>query len=270
MNCTRAFEIDLEDLLLDPGSAEFREFASHCEGCADCAAELELHRGMLARLKDEDADAVVHPSDASLLELARRPENLTQEERTGLRAHMRECHPCDDAYRATLMLVPEPQLSPIARAALAVREFLSPSGMRQWAPVAIALVMAAGVTWQLDPFGLGEPELRYRGTPGEFALEVEVPEAGERGGFALYGIDDDDTVLLRVDVPDAWYGSEVTAKIVTEEGVTTIFEGPLHWDPERRETGFLEPKAGIFDFDSYRIELTPEHGEPQSHWVDVR
>jgi hypothetical protein len=270
MNCTRAYEVDLEDLLLDPGSAEFREFATHSEGCADCAAELALHRGMLARLKDEDTDAVVHPSDASLLQLARRPESLTQEVRSELRAHLRDCHPCDDAYRATLMLVPEPQLSPIARAVEALREFFAPSGMRQWAPVAIALVMAAGVTWQLDPFGLGEPELRYRGEPGAFALEVEVPTPEQRGEFALYGMQDDDTVLLRVDVPDAWYGSEVMAKIVTKEGATVIFEEPLHWDPKRRDTGFLEPKAGIFDFDSYRIEVTPEDGDPQTHWIDVR
>ena len=49
-----------------------------------------------------------------------------------------------------------------------------------------------------------------------------------------------------------------------------IFEAPLHWDEKRRDTGFIEPKAGIFDFDSCRIEVAPEGGAPQTHWIDVR
>jgi hypothetical protein len=271
MNCYRAYEIDLEDLLIDPESEELREFAAHSESCADCAGELALHRGMLARLKDEDADEVVHPADEALLQLARRPESLSQELRTSLRAHLRDCHPCDDAYRATLMLIPEPQLSPVARAVEALRGWLAPSAMRAWAPVAIALVMAAGVTWQLDPLGFRDtpPELQVRGVPGEFALEVEVG-AGERGSFSLYGIDDHDVVLLRVAVPAELFGHDIPARIATESGSSVIFEGSLEWDPERRDSGFIEPVAGIFDRDSYRVEVVPADGAPQTFWLDVR
>ena len=108
MNCTRAFDIDLEDLLVDPESAEFRDFEAHSASCSDCAGELALHRGLLARLKGEEIEQREHPADALLLRLARNPDKLRDAERTSLRSHLRDCAPCDDAYRATRMLLPEP------------------------------------------------------------------------------------------------------------------------------------------------------------------
>ena len=54
MNCQRAYEIDLEDLLAEPESPELREFEAHCEGCASCAGELAMQRGLLARLSDDN------------------------------------------------------------------------------------------------------------------------------------------------------------------------------------------------------------------------
>jgi hypothetical protein len=271
MNCYRAYETDLEDLLIDPESVEFREFETHCAGCSDCAAELALHRGLLARLKDEPADAVEHPADAVLLQLARRPESLAQEERAELRAHLRDCHPCDDAYRATLMLVPEPQLSPVARAVEAVRGWLSPSALPAWAPVAAALVLAVGIFMRVGVLGPDEtpPELRVRALPGHYATVVEITPS-HRGSLELYGLDDEEVVLLRVPVSQDQFGSEVLAKISSPGGDAPIFEAPLAWERGETTSGFLEPKAGIFDRDSYRIELVAADGGTRTYWLDVR
>ena len=52
MICNRAFEIDLDDLLIDPDSEDLRHFEIHAQDCPDCAAELELQRALLGRLSD--------------------------------------------------------------------------------------------------------------------------------------------------------------------------------------------------------------------------
>jgi len=271
MNCYRAYETDLEDLLLDPESLEFREFEAHSEGCPDCAGELALHRGLLARLKDEPADRVEHPTDAVLLQLARRPESLEQEQRADLRAHLGDCHPCDDAYRATLMLVPEPQLSPVARAVEAVRGWLSPGALPAWAPVAAALVLAVGVFLRVGVLGPEEtpPELRVRSLPGHYATEVEITPS-QRGSLELYGLDDEEVVLLRVPVSQEQFGGEVLARISSPGADAPVHEARLGWDSANPSTGFLQPKAGIFDPDSYQIELEAADGAKRTYWLDVR
>jgi hypothetical protein len=270
MNCNRAFEIDLEDLLADPGSAEFSEFEAHSTSCSDCAAELALQRGLLARLKGEEVVKVEHPADALLLRLARDPDKLHDAERASLRAHLGDCPPCDDAYRATLMLVPEPQPSPVARLAQALRGALVPSALPAWAPIAAGLVLAVGLTLRLDPLGLGDPapEFRFRGVPSEFAMQVEVAP-GERASLSLYGLAAADVVLLRLELPVELRGSDVAAKI-SLEGEAPIFSGTVSWDPNDESGGFLEVEAGDFERDSYVIELVPESGAPRKYVLDVR
>ncbi len=54
MSCQKAFEIDLEDLLLSPDSEEFRVFEEHSRSCSDCASELSSQRGLVARLRGLD------------------------------------------------------------------------------------------------------------------------------------------------------------------------------------------------------------------------
>ncbi len=272
MNCHRAYETDLEDLLLDTESEELREFEAHAESCRDCAGELALYRQLLARLKDEPAPAQEHPADAVLLQLARRPESLSQEQRSELRAHLRDCHPCDDAYRATLMLVPEPQLSPVARALETVREWLAPPKLATWAPVAAALVLAVGITLQVAPFGGPEtpPELRVRSVaPAEDAYEVPL-SGSDRFTLELHYLDKEKPVLLRVPVPSELFGGDVRAKISGARGEAPVFEGLLAWDPDAPGSGYLLPKAGIFDRDSYRIELSLAEGATRTYWLDVR
>jgi anti-sigma factor RsiW len=105
MSCSRAFEIDVEDLLAEPESLELGALESHSAGCPDCASELALQRGLMARLRGGDAaDEARHPSDALLLGLRRDPDSLSDPDRAGLRAHLRDCPPCDDAFRAIGML----------------------------------------------------------------------------------------------------------------------------------------------------------------------
>lgn len=270
MNCTRAFDIDLEDLLVDPESAEFRDFEAHSASCPDCAGELALHRGLLARLKGEEIEQREHPADALLLRLARNPDALPEAERTSLRAHLRDCAPCDDAYRATLMLVPEPQRSLLARVGEVLRSWLVPSALPAWAPVAAVLALLVGVTLQLDPLGLGgpEPDLRFRSIPSAFATQLELA-VGERSSLSLYGLAEDDVVILRVELPEALRGTEVRATIATEGGMP-VFEGRVGWDPDADLGGFLDLRAGAFERDSYRIELVSASGARHSFWLDVR
>ena len=270
MNCNRAFEIDLEDLLADPGSAEFSEFEAHSSTCSDCAGELALHRGLLTRLRSEEAEAIEHPEDALLLRLARTPDKLPEAERSGLRTHLRNCAPCSDAYRATLMLVPEPQPSLAARLVESLRGALVPSALPTWAPVAAGLVLALGLTLQLDPLGLGEPtpELRFRGVPGEFSMQLEIAPS-DRGSLSLYGLEDDDVVLLRLELPATLRGSEVAAKIALADE-DPVFRGIVAWDPGHESGGFLEVDAGNFERDSYLIELVSEDGVSYEYVLDVR
>jgi hypothetical protein len=270
MNCHRAFEIDLEDLLADPESDDCRSFETHAAGCPDCAGELAVQRALLARLRDEEPQPIEHPADAALLRLARTPDELSSEQRTSLRAHLRDCPPCDDAYRATLMLVPEPAPSPLASALAALRGWLTPSAARAWVPIAAALVLAVGVTLRLGlpgPDGPA-PELRFRSAPGEFAMELELA-ADERSSLSLYGLEADAVVLLRLALPSELRGTALTAKISPEDGAP-VFEGPVSWDPEDESGGFIEPRVSAFERDSYRIDVADAAGTVGSFTVDVR
>ena len=270
MNCNRAFEVDLEDLLATPGSAELSEFEAHSATCADCAGELVLHRGLLARLRNEQVEAIQHPTDALLLRLAQNPGKLPEAERTSLRTHLRDCAPCGDAYRATLMLVPEPQTSTVARLVETLRGALTPSSLPTWAPIAAGLVLALGLTLQLDPLGLSDPtpELRFRGVPGEFTTQVEIAPS-DRSSISLYGLEDDDVVLLRLELPATLRGSEVAAKI-SLPGEDPVFRGIVAWDPGHDSGGFLEVDAGSFERDSYLIDLVSEDGVSYQYELDVR
>ncbi len=44
MNCTKAHETPIENLLAAPDSPETVDFLAHCELCDACSAELERHR----------------------------------------------------------------------------------------------------------------------------------------------------------------------------------------------------------------------------------
>jgi hypothetical protein len=268
MNCQRAFEIDLEDLLVDPASPELREFEAHCEGCPDCAGELALQRGLLVRLKDSEPEKE-HPSDALLLRFRRDPDALPDAERAGLRAHLRDCAPCEDAYRATLMLVPEPERSPLARLSAALREWLVPSALPAWAPTAIALLLVSGVFLTLDPLGLRykDPGPLYRSIPSEFAMEVELaPE--RRTSLSLYGLADDDVVLLRLELPDALAGADVEARLSFEDGAE-VHAGTAFWDAGD-ETGVLVLTAADFDRDTYVVDVASASGATTRYTLDVR
>jgi len=270
MNCYRAFEMDLEDLLTEPASEGYRELEAHSQACPDCAGQLELHRALLGRLRGEHASEVEHPADAALLRLARQPEALGAEERASLRAHLRDCRSCDDAYRATLMLVPERRRSGLARAIEALRGSLSPGPLLGWVPVAAALVLGIGVTLRLDPLGLRvtEPDRQVRGAATPFAAEVEITPS-ERGALSLYGLDQRDLVQLRLEVPAHFPRSEVLARI-SLEAEPPILETALSWDPAHGSAVLLEVRAGIFERDSYRIELVPASGPTARYWLDVQ
>lgn len=270
MNCSRAFEIDLEDLLLEPASAECLEFEDHCASCPDCAGELALQRGLLARLTDEPAKAE-HPSDALLLRFRRDPEALSDAERRGVHAHLADCMPCDSAYRATLALVPEPQRSPVARFVASLRDWLSPGGLPAWAPSAAALLLMAGLFFTVSPFGTPQPDPGdpvTRGIPSEFAVEVEM-HPGARASLPLYGLADDDLVMLRVSVPAALRGSEVEARIAIRGG-PAIHQERLGWDPDDETRGVLLLRAGAFERDTYQVTLSSAAGETVSYPLDVR
>jgi len=270
MNCFRAFEIDLEDLLSEPESPELLALEAHSEGCPDCAGELAMHRGLLSRLAEEPPKTE-HPSDAVLLRFRRDPEALPDAERRGVLAHLRDCAPCDNAYQATLALVPEPQLSPMKSFLQTLRGWLLPSALPVWAPSAVALLLVLGVVVRLDPFGESpsDPGLVYRGKiPTEFATQVELrPDA--RAALSLYGLSDTDVVLLRLEVPSALQGTEVEARVLLGDGAL-IHSGAILWDPNDASVGVLDLAAGSFERDSYIVELTSKAGEPARYQLDVR
>jgi hypothetical protein len=266
MNCFRAFEIDLEDLLLEPDSAELREFEAHCETGADCTAELGMHRGMLGRLSGE-VEAKEHPSDALLLHFRRDPEGLSRSEREGILAHLRDCAPCDNAYSATLALVPEPQRSAVTRLLETLRSWLVPSAMPAWAPTAIAIVLVAGFVVNLDPLGLREPELVFRGVPSDYSAEVEVAP-DDRGSLSLYGLSGEDIVLLRLEMPAALHGSELDARVSLEDG-GVVFEGRVDWEKGVTGAGVVVLSAGDLERDTYVVEVETPSGGKLVYRVDV-
>jgi len=267
MNCFRAFEIDLEDLLLEPGSAELREFEAHCEACADCAAELTMHRGMLGRLSGQ-VEAKEHPADALLLQFRRDPEGLARSDREGILAHLRDCAPCDNAYSATIDLVPEPQRSAMTRWLETLRSWLIPSAMPAWAPTAIAIALVAGFVVNLDPLGLGTPDPVFRGIPSDYSAEVEVAP-DDRGSLSLYGLSDEDTVLLRLEVPAALHGSELEARVSLEDG-RAVFEGRVDWDEAVSDEAVVVLAAGELERDTYLVEIETPAGAKLVYRVDVR
>ena len=270
MNCSRAFEIDLEDLLSEPESPELRALEAHSESCPDCAGELALQRGLLSRLSPEPQKQA-HPSDALLLRFRRDPEALPDAERRGVLAHLRDCAPCDNAYQATLALVPEPQRSPWKSFLQTLRGWLLPSALPVWAPSAVALLLVLGVVVRMDPFGEGPLELgpsTRSGLPTEFATEVDLLP-GARAELSLYGLEDTDVVLLRFEVPSALQGQEVEARVLLESGAL-IDSGAMLWDPDDASVGVLDLAAGSLERDSYIVELTSEAGETARYPLDVR
>ena len=99
--------------------------------------------------------------------------------------------------------------------------------------------------------------------------EVEITRS-QRGSLELYGLDDEEVILLRVPISQGRFGGDVLAKISTPGGDAPVYEARLGWDAEDPTTGFLQPKAGIFDPASYRIELEAADGAKRTYWLDVR
>ena len=89
------------------------------------------------------------------------------------------------------------------------------------------------------------------------------------GLMALYGLEDDDVVLLRLELPATLRGSEVAAKI-SLAGEAPIFHGIVAWDPNHESGGFLEIDASDFERDSYVIDLVSESGVSYQYMLDVR
>lgn len=156
MSCHRAYEIDLEDLLLEPESQAFVEFEAHARGCEDCAQALSLERSLTAHLRGDTPGGLDwHPSDAQLLQYRAARGDLAEGLESRIQSHFSACAPCRDAFHAFSAMAHAPVASAapslLERVALAARSlFLRP---------ATASALAAAL---LAVFGLflvlGEPD----------------------------------------------------------------------------------------------------------------
>lgn len=108
MSCSKAYEIELEDLLLAPESQEFKDFQSHCETCESCAGELALQRSLLGTLRgDRPFEEIWHPADEDLLAYHKDRSGLAGGLAERISQHLSGCGECDDALEAFRILAVE-------------------------------------------------------------------------------------------------------------------------------------------------------------------
>lgn len=221
MSCTRAHEVEIDDLLLDAESPEARAFREHCETCVPCAAERDAALGLLAALGSRAASQVWHPDDELLLALRRDPEALPEAELARIRRHFRRCPPCRDAFLALRTLAVAARAGApgrrgaeggwIARALAALAPLRAPLGRlaAAGALVLVGAVVAVGVLQRLPGGPAGAPETGVRGDERGVVLRPASPEEGAMPAGP--------TVLrLAPGVPGRLAGHHAGAEVVVE------------------------------------------------------
>ena len=242
MSCQRAFEMELEDLLLAPDSEELRSFEAHAQDCGDCSVELSLQRALVAKLRGAEASAAVwHPSDTLLLAYRSDPDGIEVAETARLRSHLSSCGPCHDAFEAFRWIAGTSRVAEEATEPLLQRLLAPLRGLLSGLPAPAALSAGAAIVLGLVVFPSQGPlspdpgEGLIRGGHGDGPLPVAeetsptaaqvVLVAGQRVAFdasaaersgevsllLLLTRDAPDTLMAELDVP-GFERSEITAR----------------------------------------------------------
>lgn len=270
MTCHRAYEIDLEDLLLEPGSPALLEFEEHASGCEDCAQALSLERALGAHLRgDVPGGHEWHPSDTELLGYRADPGAMAADLQSRIQTHFSACAPCRDAFHAFTALAH----SPVAEAAPSLLARLADAARPLLRQPAFASGLAAAL---LAVFGLflvlGGPEQPApgewtRGRPPRQLAPIVDPDPGtQRYGLRL--IEDAPGVLSAGSLPagallelellvSATAASQdtlwVQASPVSGEG--RPLEGPAHVVAGERPHARLQVAAEWLAPGTYEISL---------------